>query len=129
MPAVIGIILLLMSLLLTSLGVVRERDIGTLDHLSVTPLTPMALMLGKTLPVAVVALIGLVTVTAVAVSTGTSPVCSSSMMSCMGRWMLRPLGVYHRPVVILRNSRPFSGYTVCTGPLPKVGWPSSSARS
>ena len=66
-PAVIGIILMLMSLLLTSLAVVREREIGTLEQLTVTPLTPMELMLGKTLPVAVVALIDLVIITAVAV--------------------------------------------------------------
>lgn len=66
-PAVIGVILMLMSLLLTSLAVVREREIGTLEQLTVTPLTPMELMLGKTLPVAVVAFIDLVIITLVAV--------------------------------------------------------------
>lgn len=65
-PAVIGLILLLMSLLLTALAVVREREIGTLDQLLVSPLTPGELMLGKTLPVAGIAMVQLVLVTAVA---------------------------------------------------------------
>lgn len=66
-PAVIGIVVLLMCLLLTALAVAREREIGTLEQLMVTPLTPAELMLGKTIPVAVVGMIDLVLVTAVAV--------------------------------------------------------------
>lgn len=66
-PAVIGVVVLLMCLLLTALGVAREREIGTLDQLMVTPLTPAELMLGKTVPVAAVGLIDLVMVTLVAV--------------------------------------------------------------
>ncbi len=66
-PGVIGILVLLMCLLLTSLAVVRERELGTLDQLMVSPLTPTELMLGKTIPVAGVALIDLVVITAVAI--------------------------------------------------------------
>lgn len=65
-PAVIGVIVLLMCLLLTAMGVVREREIGTLDQLLVSPLTPTELMLGKTLPVAGVAMAQLTLVTVVA---------------------------------------------------------------
>ncbi len=65
-PAVIGVIVLLMSLLLTALAVVREREVGTLEQLLVSPLSASELMLGKTLPVAGVALIQLSLVTAVA---------------------------------------------------------------
>lgn len=65
-PAVIGVIVLLMSLLLTALGVVREREMGTLDQLLVSPLSAGELMLGKTIPVAGVALVQLVLVTVVA---------------------------------------------------------------
>lgn len=67
-PAVIGAVLMLMCLLLTSLAVAREREAGTLEQLMVTPLTPAELMLGKTLPVSVVGLIDLVLVTTVAVA-------------------------------------------------------------
>lgn len=66
-PAVIGVVILLMCLLLTALAVAREREVGTLEQLMVTPLTATELMLGKTIPVAVVGLIDLALVTAVAV--------------------------------------------------------------
>jgi ABC-2 type transport system permease protein len=65
-PAVMGTIVMMMSLLLTSLAVVREREIGTLEQLMVSPLKPTELILGKTLPVVVIALTQLVLVTAVA---------------------------------------------------------------
>jgi ABC-2 type transport system permease protein len=58
-PAVMGTIMMLMSLLLTSLAVVREREIGTLEQLMVSPLRPAELILGKTLPVVIVAFIQL----------------------------------------------------------------------
>ena len=65
-PAVIGVIVLLMSLLLTALSVVREREVGTLEQLLVSPLSATELMLGKTLPVAGIAMMQLAMVTAVA---------------------------------------------------------------
>ncbi|MSR22041.1 MAG: ABC transporter permease [Gemmatimonadetes bacterium] len=65
-PAVIGVIVLLMCLLLTALAVVRERELGTLEQLLVSPLTPTELILGKTIPVAGIALIQLTLVTTVA---------------------------------------------------------------
>lgn len=65
-PAVIGVIVLLMSLLLTALAVVREREVGTLEQLLVSPLSAGELMLGKTIPVAGVALVQLTMITAVA---------------------------------------------------------------
>jgi ABC-2 type transport system permease protein len=65
-PAVIGVIVLLMCLLLTALAVVREREIGTLEQLLVSPLSASELVLGKTIPVAGVALVQMTLVTSVA---------------------------------------------------------------
>ena len=65
-PAVVGALLLLLCLLLTSLAVVREREIGTLEQLLVSPLEPGELILGKTLPFALIGLVDLVLVTAIA---------------------------------------------------------------
>jgi len=64
-PAVMGNIVMLMALLLTSLAVVRERELGTLEQLMVSPLRPMELMLGKTIPSALVAMFDVLLVTAV----------------------------------------------------------------
>jgi len=65
-PGVIGTIMMLMGLLLTSLAVVREREIGTLEQLMVSPLSPLELILGKTLPVVVIAFIQMALITTVA---------------------------------------------------------------
>ena len=66
-PAVIGLLILLMCLTLTALAVVREREFGTLDQLLVSPLTPGEFLLGKTLPVVLVALIDLAVISVLAV--------------------------------------------------------------
>jgi ABC-2 type transport system permease protein len=66
-PAIIGVLLLLMCLLLTALTVVRERELGTLEQLMVSPLTPGELILGKTIPVAIIALVDLVIIAVVAI--------------------------------------------------------------
>ncbi len=66
-PGVVGNLMMLMSLLLTTLAVVRERELGTLEQLMVSPLTPVEMIVGKTLPVVGIALIdlGIVTWTAI----------------------------------------------------------------
>lgn len=66
-PAVIGALLMLMCLLLTAMAIVRERENGTLEQLVVSPIRAGELILGKTLPVLVVALIDLVLISAVAI--------------------------------------------------------------
>jgi ABC-2 type transport system permease protein len=65
-PGVIGTIVMMMGLLLTALAIVREREIGTLEQLMVSPLSPAELILGKTLPVVFVAFTDLVLISAVA---------------------------------------------------------------
>jgi ABC-2 type transport system permease protein len=66
-PAVIGALLQLMCLLLTSMAVVREREIGTLEQLMVSPLRAREFLLGKTLPVLFVALVDLALISVVAI--------------------------------------------------------------
>jgi ABC-2 type transport system permease protein len=65
-PGVIANIIMLVTLMLTALGIVREKELGTMEQLMVTPVRPIELMLGKTLPFAVVGLLDVVLVTAVA---------------------------------------------------------------
>jgi ABC-2 type transport system permease protein len=66
-PGVIGVLILIMCLLLTALAVVRERELGTLDQLMVSPLSPTELMLGKTLPVTLIGFIDLALVSLAAI--------------------------------------------------------------
>jgi ABC-2 type transport system permease protein len=65
-PAVVGGIIMIVALLLTSLAIVRERELGTLEQLMVSPLRPAELMAGKTIPFAIVGLIDLALVFAIA---------------------------------------------------------------
>ncbi len=65
-PGVTGVIIMLVCLLLTSLAVVREREIGTLEQLMVSPLKPVELIAGKTIPFALIGLLDLAIVTSVA---------------------------------------------------------------
>ncbi len=67
-PAVVGAIILLVCLLLTSLAVVREREIGTLEQLRVSPLQPVELIAGKTIPFGLIGLVDLAVVTVVALA-------------------------------------------------------------
>ena len=65
-PAVMGQLLLILSLLLTSLAVVREREGGTLEQLMVSPLTAGELIIGKTVPFALLGVFEMVLITVVA---------------------------------------------------------------
>jgi ABC-2 type transport system permease protein len=49
-PGVIVNIIMLVTLSLTAMAIVREKEIGTMEQLMVTPLRPVELILGKTLP-------------------------------------------------------------------------------
>jgi ABC-2 type transport system permease protein len=54
-PGVIVIVVSLVSLLLTSMAVVREKEIGTIEQIMVTPIKPVEFIAGKTLPFVLIA--------------------------------------------------------------------------
>ncbi|MGD0185940.1 MAG: ABC transporter permease [Roseiarcus sp.] len=62
-PGVIATLTLVMVVNLTSFAVVREREVGTLEQIMVTPIRPLEFILGKTIPFFLVgfALVGLIT--------------------------------------------------------------------
>lgn len=65
-PAVVGTLLMLICLILTGLAVVREREMGTLEQLMVSPLRPGELIAGKTIPFAIIGLFDMILVVALA---------------------------------------------------------------
>jgi ABC-2 type transport system permease protein len=54
-PGMIAVLMQMMTVLLTAIAIVRERERGTLEQLYMTPIKPLGLMLGKIVPYAVVA--------------------------------------------------------------------------
>ena len=66
-PAVLAMILIIMTTLLSAMGVVREKEIGTMEQIIVTPIRSWQLIVGKLFPFAVIGFIQIFLVTAVAV--------------------------------------------------------------
>lgn len=66
-PGVIAIVVMLITLMLTSMAVVREKEIGTIEQIMVTPITSAEFILGKTLPFALIGFANVVVVTLVGV--------------------------------------------------------------
>jgi ABC-2 type transport system permease protein len=63
LPGVIASIVTIMSLLLTAMAIVREKEIGTMEQLIVRPLRPVELIFGKILPFGVIAIIQTILIT------------------------------------------------------------------
>ncbi len=66
-PGVIAMVVMLITLLLTSMAVVREKETGTMEQIIVTPITPMEFILGKTVPFALIGLVDVILVAMVGV--------------------------------------------------------------
>ncbi len=49
-PGLLGMVVMFMTTLMTAMGVVREREHGTMEQLVVTPIRPFELMIGKIIP-------------------------------------------------------------------------------
>ena len=65
-PGVLAMLLMIITTNLTSMAIVRERELGTLDQLNVTPIARVELILGKLLPYAFIGVIDVLLVTLVA---------------------------------------------------------------
>lgn len=56
-PGTAASILLIVTTIVTAMGLARERELGTMEQLLVTPLSPLTLMVGKTVPYALFGLV------------------------------------------------------------------------
>jgi len=66
-PGVIAMILMLVITILTAMAIVREKEIGTLEQLMVSPIRPRELILGKSIPFILIGYGDMVLITVVAV--------------------------------------------------------------
>ncbi|MGC4085087.1 MAG: ABC transporter permease [Vicinamibacterales bacterium] len=66
-PGIVALLLLVVTTNLSSMAIVREKELGTLEQLNVTPLTRAELVIGKLLPYGLVGLIDVVLVLSVAI--------------------------------------------------------------
>ena len=62
-PGIIATLVMLVSLMLTGMAIVREKEVGTIEQIMVTPIRPVEFILGKCAPFAVIGYINVVMVT------------------------------------------------------------------
>jgi ABC-2 type transport system permease protein len=66
-PGIMAFLIMLVTLILTCMSIVREREIGTMEQLIVSPIRPVELIMGKTIPFALIGYIDVLLVTLVGV--------------------------------------------------------------
>ncbi len=94
-PGVVVNIIALVTIMLTSMSIVREKEVGTMEQLMVTPIRPFELMLGKVLPFALIGLFEVALVVAAAELVFQTPFRGSvlTLFSCSVLFLLTSLGV------------------------------------
>ena len=65
-PGVVALVLMIITMTLTSLAIVKEKEIGTLEQLMVTPIRPFELILGKLIPFVIIAALDMILVMSIA---------------------------------------------------------------
>ena len=83
-PGIAGVILVFIGTIITSLGVVRERQTGTLEQLAVMPLRPRDVFLGKIAPYFAVAAVDLAIVVGVGIALFGVPFRGSALLFALG---------------------------------------------
>ena len=93
-PGVVVNIIALVTLTLTSMAIVREKEIGTMEQLMVTPIRPEELMIGKTLPFAMIGLVQMGFITGAALLVFKVPFTGSGwlLIGCAMLFLLTTLG-------------------------------------
>ena len=66
-PGIVAFVVMLITLLLTSIAIIKEKEAGTIEQLIVTPLKPIELIMGKTIPYIIISLTQMVVVTIIAI--------------------------------------------------------------
>ncbi len=61
-PGIVGLLLMIVTLILTSLAIVKEKEIGTLEQLIVTPIKPYQMIIGKLVPFAMLGFVSVIIV-------------------------------------------------------------------
>jgi drug efflux transport system permease protein len=94
-PGVIALMITLLTLLLTSMAIVREKEIGTMEQIMVTPIRPVEFILGKSVPFALISFVGLALVTLVGVVWFRIPIRGSFVLLvfAMSVYLMTTLGV------------------------------------
>ncbi len=94
-PGVLVVVVTLATLLLTSMAVVREKEIGTMEQIMVTPITPTQFILGKTIPFAMIGFVDVILVVVIGVFWFEVPIHGNLglLLLATGLYLMTTLGV------------------------------------
>jgi ABC-2 type transport system permease protein len=94
-PGVVCTILLVVTMILTSLAIVKEREIGTLEQLIVTPIRPAELMIAKVIPFIIIGYVDVLLILIVARAWFRVPVAGSAvlLLTLAGAFLMTSLGL------------------------------------
>ncbi|MEB3288089.1 MAG: ABC transporter permease [Vampirovibrionales bacterium] len=82
-PAILAIVMHMLTILFTSFAIVRERESGTLEQLMVTPIRPADLMVGKVLPYAAIGFVDMILTLVVMIWFFDIPITGSFWFLCL----------------------------------------------
>ncbi len=94
-PGVLVVVVTLATLLLTSMAIVREKEIGTMEQIMVTPITPTQFILGKTIPFAIIGFVDVLLVVLIGVFWFEVPIHGNLalLLFSTGLYLMTTLGV------------------------------------
>jgi ABC-2 type transport system permease protein len=94
-PGIIALLLLVVTVIVTAMGLARERETGTLEQVLVTPISPRVLLVGKLLPYVVIGLFDFLFALAVASSLFEVPLRGNLGVAVVGTiaYLVATLGV------------------------------------
>ncbi|HDL01008.1 MAG TPA: ABC transporter permease [candidate division Zixibacteria bacterium] len=94
-PGIVATLLTMITVMLTAMAIVREKEVGTLEQLLVTPIKGWVLLLGKIIPFALLGLLEIIIALTFGVLWFKVPFVGSSVLlfSLSGLYLITPLGI------------------------------------
>ena len=94
-PGVLAMLVAVVSIILSAMAIVREREIGTMEQIMVTPIGRLEFILGKTIPFALIGFIDVALITLIAVFWFQVPLLGNPLILFLGTglYLLSTLGV------------------------------------
>ena len=94
-PGVLAMLVAVISIILSSMAIVREREIGTMEQIMVTPIGRLEFILGKTIPFALIGFLDVALITVIAVFWFQVPLLGNPLFLFLGTglYLLSTLGV------------------------------------
>ena len=94
-PGVLAMLVAVVSIILSSMAIVREREIGTMEQIMVTPIGRLEFILGKTIPFALIGFVDVILISLIAVFWFRVPLLGNPLILLLGTglYLLSTLGV------------------------------------